>query len=118
MQLEKRRDSRAEGINGITFHKNKLYGASWGLSDIYELDPNAVKPPRAFGLTEYFKTPDGIEVLDDGTFLVSDSEGNQVVSIAPDEKQSPGSSNVRRQPILESIGRAVCSSSLDSLKAK
>ena len=75
-----------KGINGITFHKNKMYGASWGLSDIYELDRDGVKPPRAFGLTEYFKTPDGIEVLDDGTFLVSDSEGNQVVAIAPDEK--------------------------------
>ncbi len=75
-----------KGINGITFHKGKMYGASWGLSDIFELDPDGVKPPRAFGLTDHFKTPDGIEVLADGTFLVSDSEGNQVVSIAPDEK--------------------------------
>ena len=75
-----------KGINGITFHKNKMYGASWVLSDIYELDRDGVKPPRAFGLSEHFKTPDGIEVLADGTFLVSDSEGNQVVSIAPDEK--------------------------------
>ena len=75
-----------KGINGITFHNEKMYGASWGLSDIYELDPSGKKPPRAFGLTEYFKTPDGIEVLADGTFIVSDSEGNQVVSIAPDEK--------------------------------
>jgi hypothetical protein len=75
-----------KGINGITFHNDKMYGASWGLSDIYELDRDAKKPPRAFGLTEHFKTPDGIEVLSDGTFVVSDSEGNQVVTIAPDEK--------------------------------
>tara|TARA_Y100001978_G_C23676637_1_gene426783 strand:- start:351 stop:1280 length:930 start_codon:yes stop_codon:yes gene_type:complete len=75
-----------KGINGITFHNEKMYGVSWGLSDIYELDPDGKKPPRSFMLSEYFKTPDGIEVLADGTFIVSDSEGNQVVSIAPDEK--------------------------------
>lgn len=72
------------GINGITFSGNKMYGVSWALRDIYELDPDGVKPPRAFGLTDYFKTPDGIEVLSDGTFVVSDSEGNQVVAVAAD----------------------------------
>ncbi|MEK6247692.1 MAG: hypothetical protein N2C12_05890 [Planctomycetales bacterium] len=75
-----------EGINGITFHDKKMYGASWGLKDIYELDPTGKKPPRAFGLTKHFTTPDGIEVLSDGTFIVSDSEGNQIVTVSPDEK--------------------------------
>ncbi len=75
-----------EGINGITFFNGKMYGASWGLRDIYQLDPEGGQPPQAFGLTDYFKTPDGIEVLDDGTFVVSDSEGNQVVTISPDRR--------------------------------
>ena len=72
------------GINGITFSGDKMYGVSWALRDIYELDPEGVKPPRAFGLTDYFKTPDGIEVLQDGTFVVSDSEGNQVLAVSAD----------------------------------
>lgn len=74
------------GINGITFFQGKMYGASWGERDIYELDPKGARPPRPFGLKSHFRTPDGIEVLDDGTFIVSDSEGNQVVTIAPDER--------------------------------
>jgi hypothetical protein len=74
------------GINGITFFDGKMYGASWSLRDIYQLDPNGKQPPQAFGLTDYFKTPDGIEVLRDGTFVVSDSEGNQVVTVSSDRR--------------------------------
>lgn len=74
------------GINGITFFRGKMYGASWGEKDVYELDPAGTQPPRPFGLKSHFQTPDGIEVLDDGTFIVSDSEGNQVVTIAPDQR--------------------------------
>ena len=75
-----------EGINGITFADGKMYAASWGMKEIYELDPAGKKEPRAFGLTAHFTTPDGIEVLADGTFLVSDSEGNQIVTISADGK--------------------------------
>ena len=74
------------GINGITFHDGQMFAASWGKKEIYELDPAGKKQPVPFGLTSHFTTPDGIEVLDDGTFIVSDSEGNKVVTIAADRK--------------------------------
>ena len=63
-----------------------MFAASWGEKEIYELDPAGKKEPVPFGLSAHFTTPDGIEVLDDGTFIVSDSEGNKVVTIATDRK--------------------------------
>jgi len=73
--------------NGITFHKSRMYGVSWDLHEVYELDPAGVKAPRAFGLASHFTGLDGIEVLDDGSFIVSDFLGNKVCLISADEKQ-------------------------------
>ena len=53
---------------------------------VYELDPSGDNPPVAFGLAEHFTNLDGIEVLDDGTFIVSDFKGNKVCSISADRK--------------------------------
>ena len=75
-----------EGINGVTCAGGKIFAVSWDLHEVYELDPAGKKPPVAFGLAEHFKNLDGIEVLDDGTFIVSDFVGKKVCSITPDRK--------------------------------
>ena len=72
------------GVNGITFFKEKMYAVSWDLHEVYELDPTGEGEPVPMGLASHFKTPDGIEVLDDGTILVSDMHGNRVAAISPD----------------------------------
>ena len=75
-----------EGVNGLTFHGGKMFAVSWALHEVYELDPAGEKAPEPFGLAEHFTNLDGIEVMDDGTFIVSDLKGNKVSSIAPDRK--------------------------------
>lgn len=74
------------GANGVTFHKKKMFAVSWTLHEIYELDPAGRNAPQPFGLASHFKNLDGIEVLNDGTFLVSDFMGNKLSVIAPDRK--------------------------------
>lgn len=74
------------GVNGVTCHKGKLFVVSWDLHEVYEIDPLGKKPAQAFGLASHFTNLDGIEVLDDGTFLVSDFTGNKVCTISPDRK--------------------------------
>jgi len=74
------------GVNGITFFNERMYAVSWDLHEVYELDPTGNGDPVPFGLAEEFVTPDGIEVLEDGTFLVSDMHGNRVAAILPDRK--------------------------------
>jgi DNA-binding beta-propeller fold protein YncE len=76
-----------EGVNGITFFRGRMYAVSWDLHDVYELDPTGQGDPVPFGLACHFKTPDGIEVLEDGTFLVSDMHGHRVAAVTPDRKQ-------------------------------
>ena len=70
--------------NGLTFHQGRLYAVSWDAHDVYELDPDGQLPPRPFGQAHHFTNLDGIEVLDDGTFIVSDFVGNQLYAISPD----------------------------------
>jgi hypothetical protein len=72
--------------NGITFFKDKMYGVSWGEHEVYELDASGKAEAKPFGVASHFKSLDGIEVLDDGTFIVSDFAGNKVCLIAPDRK--------------------------------
>jgi hypothetical protein len=81
---EKREIKAPEGVNGITFAGEKMFGVSWPQHEVYELDPSGKKAPVAFGLAEHFTTLDGIEVLDDGTFIVSDFQENKVCTISPD----------------------------------
>jgi len=75
-----------ETVNGVTFHKDRIFAVSWDHPDLYELDPKGKEAPRSFGLTEHFSNLDGIEVLEDGTFLVSDFTGNKISAVSPDEK--------------------------------
>ncbi len=73
-------------VNGVTVHGGKRFAVSWGLHEAYELDPKGKADPEPFGVAEHFKTLDGIEVLSDGGFLVSDLQGNKVAVIAADRK--------------------------------
>jgi len=75
-----------EGVNGITFFKGKMFAVSWAQHDVYELDPTGKGDPVPFGLALHFRTLDGIEVLEDGTFIVSDLTGDRVATISPDRK--------------------------------
>ncbi len=74
------------GVNGLTFYKDTLYAVSWKLHEVYELDAAGVKPPKAFGLASHFTNLDGIAVLDDGTFLISDFKGSKVCTVSADRK--------------------------------
>lgn len=81
------REVRApESVNGITFHGGKMFAVSWDLHDVYELDPKGKGEPIAFGLASHFKGLDGIEVLDDGTFVVSDLRSDRVMTVDPDRR--------------------------------
>lgn len=74
------------GVNGVTCRQGRMWAVSWDLHDVYELDPDGRTDPRPFGLAEHFTNPDGIEILDDGSLIVSDFTGNKVALIAPDGK--------------------------------
>ncbi|MBN2307831.1 MAG: hypothetical protein JXR94_02605 [Candidatus Hydrogenedentes bacterium] len=73
-------------VNGVTCFRGRLFAVGWDTHEVYELDPSGDNPPVPFGVAEHFTNLDGIEVLADGTFIVSDFMGNQVCSIAPDRK--------------------------------
>jgi len=75
-----------EGVNGITFFDGKMFAVSWSGHEVYELDPSGKAAPAPFGVAGHFKALDGIEVLDDGTFVVSDNPGNRVCTIGPDRR--------------------------------
>lgn len=73
-------------VNGITFHKGAFFAVSWDQHDIFELDPTGEADPVPFGLGAHFTHLDGIEVLDDGTFIVSDFDGNSIWAVGADRK--------------------------------
>lgn len=73
-------------INGVTCHKGKLFAVSRDFHEVYELDPAGRKEAKPFGLADQFERLDGIEVMDDGTFIVSDFLGKRIAAIAPDRK--------------------------------
>ncbi|NQT86554.1 hypothetical protein HQ560_07310 [bacterium] len=75
------------GINGITFAEGKMYGVSVTLHEVYELDAAGGREPVPFGLASHFKGLNGIEVLDDGSFLVSDIQLHALFWISPDRTQ-------------------------------
>ncbi len=79
--------ARVDSVNGVTCHKGKTYAVSWGLHEIFELSSTANKPPKAFNLASHFTALDGIEVLEDGCFIVSDFMGNKVCRVTADRKQ-------------------------------
>ena len=77
-----------KGVNGIKSCSGKLFAVTTNKakSDLYELDPGGKEAPKAFGLAPKFAGIDGIEILPDGTFLITDCHGHKVYSVAPDRK--------------------------------
>lgn len=75
-----------ESPNGITCWKDKVYAVSWDSHEVFEIDPSGKDAPTPFGLASHFTNLDGIEVLDDASFIVSDFVGNKVSLITPDRK--------------------------------
>jgi len=74
-------------VNGLTFDANgRMFAASWDQHDVFEVDPTGQADPKPFGLAKHFTTLDGIEVLGDGTFVVSDLKGGKICAISPDRK--------------------------------
>ena len=73
-------------VNGVACRNGRLLAVSWGEHDLYEIDLNGKTPPRAFGLADKFTNLDGIEILDDGTLIVSDFKGNKVCTVSSDGK--------------------------------
>jgi len=73
-----------EGVNGIVFHEGQMFAVSWDLHEVYEIDLDGIEPPQSFGLEEHFTALDGIDILDDGTFVVSDFPGNSLFAISQD----------------------------------
>lgn len=72
------------GANGITFHAGKTFVVSVGLHDIFEMVADGA--PRPFGLADHFKGLDGIEVLDDDSFLITDVAGQKLFWVGVDRK--------------------------------
>ena len=83
---ERREIPSPKSVNGLAFHGDKLFCVSWDLHEVYELDPSGKAAPVSFGLAKHFTNLDGIEVLDDGTIIVSDFMGNQICTVSPDRK--------------------------------
>jgi len=74
--------------NGIAFANGRMYVASWEAHEIYEVDPRGRKPFKAFGLAGRFGGLDGIEVLDDGTFVVSDQKNGTIVLVGANRRST------------------------------
>jgi DNA-binding beta-propeller fold protein YncE len=72
--------------NGIAFENGKMIVVSWAEHEIYEVDMDCIVPPKPFGLADKFEGLDGVEVLSDGTFIVSDQKQNRLALIGADRK--------------------------------
>lgn len=85
-----------DAVNGVTCADGKVFAVSWEEHDLYQVDPAGEKEPEPFGLADHFTNLDGIEVLEDGCFLVSDFYGHQVCLVSADRR------NVKRLAEVES----------------
>ena len=105
----KREIPAPKGVNGLTFDRDgRMFAVSWDLHEVYEVFPVGDREPHAFGLAKHFTNLDGIEVLGDGTFVVSDFMGDKVCAITPDrrsvhtlaELKSPADIGIDREAML------------------
>ena len=74
------------GVNGITFNSGKMFAVSWTEHELYELDPAGKNDPRPLKVASYFENLDAVEVLQDGSFLLSDFGGGKVCVFSPNTK--------------------------------
>ena len=75
------------GVNGVTFYKGKYYAVSIAEHDVYEIYIDG-KDPVAFGLADNFTGLDGIEVLEDGSFIISDVRGGAIFHVPADRSKA------------------------------
>jgi len=73
-------------VTGICFLGKRLFAVSADVHDVYELDTSGKAEPTPLGLGKEFKGPDAIQALDDGSLVVGDEKGHQVVLVGPDRK--------------------------------
>ena len=73
--------------NGIAFGGGKMFVNSWEAHEIYEVDLDGIMPPKPFGLAGHFGGLDGLDILSDGTFIVSDLKNDKIVLISADRKR-------------------------------
>jgi len=73
--------------NGLAFDADgRMYCVSYEAHEIYQVDPNGVDEPRPLGLAGHFAGLDGLEILADGTMIVSDQKLNRIFSVSADHK--------------------------------
>ena len=73
--------------NGLAFDADgRMYCASYEGHEIYQVDPNGVEEPTPLGLAGHFAGLDSIEILADGTMIVSDVKANRIFSVSADHK--------------------------------
>jgi len=72
--------------NGLAFAGGKLYCTSWEAHEVYEVDMTGKTAPVAFGLADKFGGLDGLVILPDGQFLVSDLKDGKIDLISADRK--------------------------------
>ena len=75
-----------KGANGLTMAGGRFYAVSSTEHDLFEIDPRGGQQPRPFGLAQHFTGLDSIEVLADGSFLVSDVRGHKLCRVGADRK--------------------------------
>jgi hypothetical protein len=75
-----------ESINGLAGDDKQLYCVTWATHEIYQIDPAGKDEPVPFGLADKFVNLDGIDVLSDGTFIISDFKANRIYTISPNRK--------------------------------
>ena len=72
--------------NGIAFADGKMFVVSWAQHEIYEVDIDGIEPLKPFGLADQFEALDGVEILSDGTFIVSDQKQGRLALVSADRK--------------------------------
>lgn len=77
-----------ETPNGLTWGGERFYCVTWDGHEMYGLCPVPADEPRykSFGLEDQFEVLDSIEVLEDGTFLVTDFAGGKICAVSKDRK--------------------------------
>jgi len=75
-----------ESINGLAGDDKQLYCVTWATHEIHQIDPEGKTEPKAFGLADKFVNLDGIDILSDGTFVISDFKANRLYTVSPDRK--------------------------------
>jgi len=79
-------EARLKGVSGLTVVEGCLYTVSMTERDIYVIDPRENWLPKPFGLAAQFRAPARIEMLAEGSFIVSDGEGGKLACVSPDWK--------------------------------